>query len=75
MDLNHSSNMYAKVNSPKTFYARGAQHHNAKVSADIVRAIRNYSREITNRELSALYGISAAQVGNIRSRRAWCHII
>lgn len=53
---------------------KGENHWQAKANENIVRRIRTASIYITNTELAALYGLSAAQVGQIRMKKAWKHV-
>lgn len=53
---------------------KGENNHNAKADENIVKAIRTASIHVTNTELAALFGLSKAQVGQIRSKKAWKHV-
>jgi hypothetical protein len=53
---------------------KGENHWKSKLDEPKVKAIRTASVYVTNRELAALFGISAAQVGQIRTKKAWKHV-
>lgn len=51
---------------------RGEGHGNAKITEDIVRAIRLDSR--TNEEIGKEYGIAGSNVSYIKTRKTWKHV-
>ena len=55
---------------------RGDDHGCAKLTAEVVRAIRERytSGGITQKELGAEYGVGRANVSLILSRKIWQHI-
>ena len=53
---------------------KGENHWQAKANENIVKAIRTASIYVTNTELAALFGLSKAQVGQIRMKKAWKHV-
>lgn len=55
----------------KDCVARG-RHHNMKLSADDVRAIRNDTR--SSRKVAAIYGIDHKAVLNIRNRKSYTFV-
>jgi hypothetical protein len=53
----------------------GAANPRAKLSEDDVRAIRRLGRaRMSARALAAAYGVTAAQVRNVLSRRSWAQV-
>lgn len=56
-------------------YVRGMQHHNAKVTPEIVLAIReDHCAGLSFSKLAAVYGISIKQAHYIVRRKAWKHV-
>ena len=54
----------------------GAAHPNAKLTDDCVRQIRALRLQgLSNKTLSAMFGVSIPQVWNIVTHRAWKHLI
>lgn len=55
---------------------RGANHGNAKLDDDKVRAIRVYLKQgMEQRDIAAIFGISQTAVWMIRSGRYWKHVV
>lgn len=53
---------------------KGENQWQAKLNEERVKAIRTASIYVTNRELAELFGMSAAQIGQVRTRKAWKHV-
>ena len=55
---------------------RGESHSQAKVTIDVVMAIRAQWSEggITHRELATAFGLSRQHIGDIVNRKAWQHV-
>lgn len=54
---------------------RGAKQHAAKLTDDLVRAIRQErATGATLKELAQKYGVGEANVGHITTRRSWRHV-
>lgn len=68
----HSTNMTDMKAKGRSRGAVGVVNGRAKITEDVVRAIRADRR--TRREIVAEYGISKAMVGYIRSRTNWKHV-
>jgi hypothetical protein len=51
---------------------RGEKHHQAKITAEQVRAIR--ASEMTNAELATLYGLTRRYVWSVRHGTTWKHV-
>lgn len=51
---------------------RGTDHPRAKITPEIVRAIRDRSKSA--KELAALYGVGKATIDNVRLGRCWAHV-
>lgn len=58
--------------NPVPPFKRGEAHYRAKLSEQIVRAIRDSVE--TNNALAAMYGVTPETVGKIRARKRWAHI-
>lgn len=52
---------------------RGERHHQAKLTAKEVRAIRA-SADVQGIDLAEMYGVSASQVSDIRTGKSWAHL-
>ena len=54
-------------------YLRGERHPNHKLTADDVRAIR--ASRASSPDIAAQYGLHRGTVHDIRTRRAWRHVV
>lgn len=53
----------------------GSRHHNAKLTEDEVRAIRQMrSARVKIKTLAGMYGVSTSIIGCIVHRRGWVHV-
>jgi hypothetical protein len=52
----------------------GERNPGAKVTEEIVRAIRQQPSSLYDREVAQMFHISRKQVGNIRRRHSWKHV-
>ena len=53
---------------------RGEQHHQAKLTEQKIRKIRDLAHTHTNAAIAKMFGVSFGQVGRIVSRKAWAHV-
>lgn len=51
---------------------RGPRHHNAKLTPELVRAIRSSPKQIL--ELAAELGLAPSTVGRAKRRQSWTHV-
>ena len=51
----------------------GNAHPRAKITPEIVRAIRDRTKSA--KELKALYGVGKATIDNVRQGRCWAHVV
>lgn len=51
---------------------RGTRHHQSKLTDDQVRAIRSSTESSTT--LGPKFGVSPAQIRNVRARKSWRHL-
>lgn len=58
----------------KQFTLRGEQHHQAKLTEEIVRVIRYAPSRFSSLDLAELFGIGTSQVSRIQNRQAWKHL-
>lgn len=59
-----------------THQVKGVRHHNAKVNADIVRAIRaDRKAGVKLDDLAEKYGIAFSNISRICLRKAWGHVL
>lgn len=65
-------NVQDMINKGRFNRRRGEKHPNAKLTPEIIRAIRADTR--TEREIAAAYGLSKGTVSNIRLRKRWAHV-
>lgn len=68
----HADNMGDREQRGRANHKRGAEHPEAKLTEDQVRAIRVDPR--LQRDIAASYGVSLALIGFIKTRRAWKHV-
>jgi hypothetical protein len=66
-----AANMKDKCSKGRQSAARGERQHNAKLTADQVRKIRNDTR--IQRVIAAEYGVSQNAISLIKSRINWRH--
>ncbi len=59
--------------SRKHRIAHGVRCHSAKLTDEIVREIRT-ATHLTRRELAKKYGVSEANISQVRLRRTWAHV-
>jgi hypothetical protein len=52
---------------------RGSDHPRAKITPEIVRAIRDRRNSV--KQLNAMYGVTKSTVDNVRQGRCWAHVI
>lgn len=53
---------------------RGEAHYKAKLTEDDVRAIRQMARTMLQREVAAIFGVSASNIRSICARKNWKHV-
>ena len=53
---------------------RGERQGSAKLNADDVRAIRVLEGKIPRKQIAAMFGVHASNVGLIVRRKAWAHV-
>jgi hypothetical protein len=55
-------------------HTQGERNRHAKLTADIVRAIRERSKHVSMTALGKEYGVTTANVSAIVNRKTWKHI-
>lgn len=55
-------------------YERGEDRHNARLTADDVRAIRRLGGTMKDEAIAAQFGVSEGNVGHILKGRTWRHV-
>lgn len=68
----HQDNMADMVAKGRASAPKGEEHHDAKLTADQVRAIRLDSR--SQRVIAENYGVTQGAIAHIKTRRSWRHI-
>jgi len=71
----HRSRVDTRTPLDQCLYARGEDHHKAKMTVDTVRALRaDRERGLSYSELGAKYGIDASAAYKIVARKTWGHV-
>jgi hypothetical protein len=55
-------------------YQQGERNPNAKLTPDVVQAIREAAKTMRNKDLVAKFGMSSGTISQIVSRRLWSHL-
>ncbi|WP_431068169.1 HNH endonuclease [Ralstonia holmesii] len=71
----HQDNVDDCIQKGRRKYARGEEHHASKLTADVVRAIRNLvACGQSQRSVSTRYGVHVTTVSEIVHRKIWKHV-
>lgn len=60
--------------NPKTSYARGVRHPNAKLNPDLVRQIRLLNGTMTRLAIATRVGVSKSAVNFVLADKTWTHV-